>query len=114
MNNFFVSALQIDIRYDIKGSTYNRKSKDDKWDRSIALKDLDLIDNYKQGQKFNISTSESQKYSTIIYRILSQIKRDVHFFSLNNIIDYSLLVGVHHLQKGEYCSELQEGKVRSR
>jgi hypothetical protein len=43
MNNFFSTPFQIDVRYDLKGSTYNRKAKDEKWDRSIALKDLDLI-----------------------------------------------------------------------
>lgn len=61
MNNVFSSPLQIDLRYDLKGSTYGRKTRDDKWDRSIALKDLDLIDDRRDGQRFNLSSSDKTR-----------------------------------------------------
>lgn len=31
-------------------------------------------------------------------RIFNQIKKDVHFFTYNNIIDYSLLIGIHKIK----------------
>ncbi len=35
--------MNIDVRYDLKGSLYSRTSKNDKWNNSIALKDLDFL-----------------------------------------------------------------------
>lgn len=63
MNNFFSSPLQIHIRYDLKGSKYGRQSKNEKWDRSIALKDLDLVEVCKQGPVFALNSSDKQKYN---------------------------------------------------
>ena len=48
MNNVFHTSLKIDLRYDLKGSTYGRKTIKDKGgvmvDRTIALKDCDFLE----------------------------------------------------------------------
>lgn len=47
MANIFTSTIEIDVRYDIKGSHYGRRTKLNKnqiVDKNIALKDQDLIE----------------------------------------------------------------------
>ena len=87
MDNVFCTKQKIDLRYDLKGSTYGRKTITDpskKHDHTIALKDVDFIDNKA---KFRIGESNRKK-------ILEVIRKDCDFFIQNNIIDYSLLVGI--------------------
>lgn len=88
MNNVFHTSLKIDLRYDLKGSTFGRRTLIDKSgkpvDRTIALKDLDFIDSHEQ-----IKVGQQNKE-----RILEIIRLDSQFFRDNNIIDYSLLIGV--------------------
>ena len=47
MNNVFQTTKKIDLRYDLKGSTYGRQTIKDKSgvmvDRTVALKDLDFL-----------------------------------------------------------------------
>ena len=72
-------------------------------DPSIAKKDLNII---KSGDKILLA----KPFSEIIS---SQIQKDCVFFEQNNIIDYSLLIGIHHLnpdhekfdytEKTSYC-----------
>ena len=72
----------------MKGSTYGRRTITDKSgvivDRTIALKDLDFIE--KQDR---IKVGQGNRD-----RILEIIKKDSAFFRDNNIIDYSILIGV--------------------
>ena len=48
MNNIFQTTKKIDVRYDLKGSTYGRRTIKDKSgiiaDRTISLKDNDFTD----------------------------------------------------------------------
>jgi 1-phosphatidylinositol-4-phosphate 5-kinase len=88
MNNLFCTPLKIDYRYDLKGSTQGRTTKFPTGvpkDMTIALKDLDLINEKK---KFTVGRDYKEKLMEII-------KKDAEFFSKCQIIDYSLLVGVH-------------------
>lgn len=93
MNNFFNTNIKIDYKYDLKGSSYNRISRDEKdveyknYDFSIPLKDNDLRD---REEKFILN---KQDYNFLI----SQIIKDIDFLSINNINDYSLLIGVHNI-----------------
>lgn len=88
MNNVFHTSLKIDLRYDLKGSTYGRRTITDKSgvkvDRTIALKDLDFIEKQDRIKVGPINRE----------RILEILKKDSAFFRDNNIIDYSLLIGV--------------------
>ena len=87
MNNVFHTSKEIHKRYDLKGSTQGRETKyaNGIFDPTIALKDNDIID---QEEYFVVNQQLEQK-------LKSQIKSDVQFFRDNNIIDYSLLVGIH-------------------
>ena len=51
MENVFKYPVEINFRYDLKGSTYNRKGKNDEWSKNIALKDQDFIE---EGRKLKI------------------------------------------------------------
>ncbi len=44
MKNLFSLPFELHLRYDIKGSTHGRTSRDKPWDKTIALKDLDLLE----------------------------------------------------------------------
>lgn len=61
-------------------------------DRTVALKDCDFID-----KKDVFKVGENNKK-----RILEIISKDAEFFATNQIIDYSLLVGVNN--KSEHCN----------
>jgi hypothetical protein len=71
--------------YDLKGSTVHRASL--KKGQTIdtfkgTLKDMDL------SRKFRIGSQQTAS-------LLTQLQEDVTFFSRINIMDYSLLVGIH-------------------
>ena len=55
------------------------------FDPTIALKDNDIVDE----QNYFIVNDEMKS------KLHNQIKRDIAFFKENNIIDYSLLIGIH-------------------
>lgn len=59
VNNFFETSLKINERYDIKGSTYNRKSKTHGINVNTAMKDVDLINN--KGRSFDMDKSIKEK-----------------------------------------------------
>lgn len=91
MNNCFNTNVRIDYKYDLKGSSYQRLSRNEKdkdydnYDFSIPLKDNDLRD---RKEKFEINNLE--------FNLLkNQVIADVNFLAENNINDYSLLIGVH-------------------
>ncbi|KAM3271233.1 hypothetical protein ACQJBY_041793 [Aegilops geniculata] len=84
MGNLFCSEHRIHRRYDLKGSSYGRKS--DRFEQetgdATTLKDLDL--------NFAFRMQRS------LYKELhEQLRRDCAFLESEGIMDYSLLVGVH-------------------
>ena len=90
MSNVFNTHKKIDKRYDLKGSTQGRITKVNgdasESDPTIALKDLDFL---RSNEKFKLE-------GTIKKRLLDTIQKDAMFFAKNDIIDYSLLVGIHY------------------
>ena len=78
------------MRFDLKGSTFGRQTIKDKSgmkiDRTVALKDLDFIN---KKEIFKVGHENKQ-------RLMSILRQDAQFFAENNIIDYSLLVGIHN------------------
>lgn len=58
-------------------------------DPTVAKKDLDFIE---KGEKLKFTSSQVPVF-------LDQLRKDAKFFADNNIIDYSLLVGVHNLNQ---------------
>eukprot|EP00124_Ichthyophonus_hoferi_P001917 Ihof_evm2s115 gene=Ihof_evmTU2s115 len=90
MGNLFPAADQMDIRFDLKGSSRGRTSLGvsvtDFTDTSVIYKDLDWLASAHR-------LSLGPKVTPILW---SQVIRDAQFLRDHNIIDYSLLVGIQH------------------
>ncbi|PQQ09408.1 phosphatidylinositol 4-phosphate 5-kinase 7 isoform X2 [Prunus yedoensis var. nudiflora] len=82
MGNMFCTELRIHQRYDLKGSTIGRCTDKDKSDENTTLKDLDL--------KFEFHMDKLLRES-----LFKQISLDCMFLQSQQIIDYSLLLGLH-------------------
>ncbi|KAL3839714.1 hypothetical protein ACJIZ3_024305 [Penstemon smallii] len=83
MGNMFCTELRIHRRFDLKGSSLGRSADKVKIDENTILKDLDL--NYC----FYLEPSWQDS-------LLQQIEIDSKFLESENIMDYSLLLGVHY------------------
>lgn len=82
MGNMFCTELRIHRRYDLKGSTHGRFTEEDKINESTTLKDLDL--------KYEFHMDKLLRES-----LFKQIHLDCEFLESQQIIDYSLLLGLH-------------------
>ncbi|KAK3043028.1 hypothetical protein RJ639_002596 [Escallonia herrerae] len=83
MGNMFCTELRIHRRFDLKGSSLGRSADKVEIDENTTLKDLDL--NYC----FYLEPSWREA-------LLKQIEIDCKFLEAENIMDYSLLLGVHY------------------
>merc|ERR1712039_196492 len=105
MGNMFNTPFEIHRRYDLKGSWVGRVTPGKHLlDPSIALKDVDFTNANE-----NIRVGEDLKE-----KLVKQIESDSGFLRDNNVIDYSLLLGVHDIgaEKGsEDDDEINEDKV---
>ncbi|KAI8881327.1 SAICAR synthase-like protein [Backusella circina FSU 941] len=92
MGNVFPANKDIHETYDLKGSTFGRLTAADEIskNRHAVLKDLNWID------MNNILEFGEAKRTTFI----NQLHRDVQLLMKLNIMDYSLLVGVHDVVRG--------------
>jgi len=93
--NIFESK-HMDEVYDIKGSM--RMKKVDDPDAPLLEGDLK--------RKFRIGRQKKDK-------LMSQLKRDVEFLAENNLMDYSLLIGVYKINK-EFHEHHEEGEAAPR
>ncbi|KAH7518800.1 hypothetical protein FEM48_Zijuj09G0209400 [Ziziphus jujuba var. spinosa] len=82
MGNMFYTELQIHRRYDLKGSSYGRFTDKEKRNQNTTLKDLDL--------KYEFHMDKLLQEA-----LLKQILLDSMFLESQQIIDYSLLLGLH-------------------
>ncbi|KZV30369.1 phosphatidylinositol 4-phosphate 5-kinase 8-like [Dorcoceras hygrometricum] len=80
--NIFCTELRIHRRYDLKGSTHGRFTHKDDIDESTTLKDLDLTYEFYMDRSLRES-------------LVSQLSLDIAFLESLQIIDYSLLLGLH-------------------
>ncbi|GAM90296.1 hypothetical protein ANO11243_083390 [Dothideomycetidae sp. 11243] len=92
MNNLFPPHKDIHRTYDLKGSLVGREYDESKLaDNPMAtLKDLNWM---KRNMHLEFGPVKGDK-------LKSQMERDVHFLERLQIMDYSLLVGVHDLRRG--------------
>ena len=89
MNNLLPTSIRMHEKYDLKGSTYKRKaSKSEKVKTSPTYKDLDFMELHPDGLLL-----ESDTYNALI----KTLQRDCRVLESFQIMDYSLLVGVHNL-----------------
>uniref|UniRef100_A0A3B0MP36 1-phosphatidylinositol-4-phosphate 5-kinase or 1-phosphatidylinositol-5-phosphate 4-kinase, putative n=1 Tax=Theileria annulata TaxID=5874 RepID=A0A3B0MP36_THEAN len=86
MNNVFYSRVSIHRRYDLKGSWVGRRLEPSELkDHTVALKDIEFN---KLGEQIHLG-----QMSESFLRVLSS---DVNFLRDSNILDYSLLLGIHY------------------
>ncbi|GAM23972.1 hypothetical protein SAMD00019534_071470 [Acytostelium subglobosum LB1] len=86
MGNNFPTRKKIHERYDLKGSIVGREaSENEKKSDSVTFKDIDFRNRNK---KICIGPQKSAIF-------LDQIKKDCELLQSLNIMDYSLLIGIH-------------------
>lgn len=92
--NIFWNAPLFSEIYDLKGSTRGRKSTEQEKSRGgdkCVLKDLDFIE---VKRRISLPPPIKEKF-------LAAIKSDSEFLVPSNLIDYSLLVGIHKKEQNE-------------
>ncbi|KIM35671.1 hypothetical protein M413DRAFT_79140 [Hebeloma cylindrosporum] len=92
MNNLFPPHKDVHETYDLKGSTIGREYPEDKAMKNprAVLKDLNWIN---RGNMLELGP-EKQALLT------EQLRRDAEFLKAVYVMDYSLLVGIHNMQRG--------------
>jgi hypothetical protein len=89
MNNVFATSLPILEKYDLKGSTINRSTPQEKRSKNPVLLDVDFLSSKKL-----LKIGKDKKLE-----IMDIIQKDCTFLESVKIMDYSLLVGVHKCGK---------------
>ncbi|KAI7869230.1 hypothetical protein BDF14DRAFT_1951240 [Spinellus fusiger] len=92
MENIFPSNLDVHETFDLKGSMFGRLTSDEEVARNphAVMKDQNWVENQH--------TLKLGPTKRAIF--LEQLERDVTLLKKLNIMDYSLLVGVHDLRRG--------------
>lgn len=92
MNNLFPPHKDIHETYDLKGSTVGRIYPEEKAKKNprAVLKDLNWINRRK-----TLGFGPEKRAS-----LTEQIRRDSELLKKIRVMDYSLLVGIHHMQRG--------------
>ncbi|XP_072531870.1 phosphatidylinositol-4-phosphate 5-kinase, type I, alpha, a isoform X2 [Salminus brasiliensis] len=127
MNNLLPCAVPMHLKYDLKGSTYKRRASPKERTKSLpTYKDLDFIQDLPEGLLL-----ENDHYNALC----KTIQRDCLLLQSFKIMDYSLLVGIHNVdrageeastavpdhkraqgQKALYCTAMEaiQGEVKSK
>ncbi|TKX18964.1 phosphatidylinositol-4-phosphate 5-kinase-like protein 2 [Elsinoe australis] len=92
MNNLFPAHKDIHRTYDLKGSLVGREYDEEKLAENpqATLKDLNWM---KRNMHLEFGPTKGDK-------LKDQMERDVRFLQKLGIMDYSLLVGIHDLNRG--------------
>lgn len=92
MGNVFPPNKDIHETFDLKGSLVGREVSPNelKTKPHSVLKDMNWI---KLNRRLKLGPKKSKQF-------LQQLKSDVEFLSSLNIMDYSLLTGIHYLSRG--------------
>ncbi|KAF8342560.1 uncharacterized protein EI90DRAFT_3029417 [Cantharellus anzutake] len=92
MNNLFPPHRDIHETYDLKGSTVGREYPEEKAlnNSRAVLKDLNWIN---RGRQLELGPEKCAL-------LTEQLRRDSEFLKRLNVMDYSLLVGIHNMQRG--------------
>uniref|UniRef100_A0A674MZQ9 Phosphatidylinositol 5-phosphate 4-kinase type-2 gamma n=1 Tax=Takifugu rubripes TaxID=31033 RepID=A0A674MZQ9_TAKRU len=99
MRNMFSHRLVVHRKYDLKGSLVDREASDKEREKELpTFKDMDFRNNM---QKVYVSEEEKEKF-------MEKLNRDVEFLVKLKIMDYSLLLGIHDIGRGEREEEADE------
>ncbi|KAL9602954.1 MAG: hypothetical protein Q9219_001479 [cf. Caloplaca sp. 3 TL-2023] len=92
MNNLFPPHRDIHQMFDLKGSTIGRDFKEEDLERNprATLKDLNWL---RRNYHFEFGPDKKKVF-------VEQLERDVSLLQSLKIMDYSLLVGIHDLGRG--------------
>ncbi|KIO21250.1 hypothetical protein M407DRAFT_80598 [Tulasnella calospora MUT 4182] len=92
MNNLFPPHRDIHETYDLKGSTVGREYPEERAavNPRAVLKDLNWI---HRGRTLELGPEKRAL-------LTEQIRRDVELLKEINVMDYSLLIGIHNMQRG--------------
>jgi 1-phosphatidylinositol-4-phosphate 5-kinase len=92
MNNLFPAHKDIHESYDLKGSTVGRLYPEERARENprAVLKDLNWID---RGKELELGPEKRAL-------LAEQLRRDTEFLKELHVMDYSLLVGIHNMQRG--------------
>ncbi|XP_030624996.1 phosphatidylinositol 5-phosphate 4-kinase type-2 alpha isoform X3 [Chanos chanos] len=90
--NVFSHRLSVYKKYDLKGSTVAREASDKEKAKELpTYKDNDFIND---GQKIYIDEENKKIF-------LEKLRKDVEFLATLKLMDYSLLVGIHDVERAE-------------
>ncbi|KAF1837979.1 SAICAR synthase-like protein [Decorospora gaudefroyi] len=92
MNNLFPPHRDIHRTFDLKGSTIGRDFKEDNLATNprATLKDLNWL---RRNQHLELGPSKKKQF-------IEQMEKDVKLLQRLHIMDYSMLIGIHDLEKG--------------
>ena len=92
MNNLFPAHKDIHETYDLKGSTVGREYSEEKAavNPRAVLKDLNWIN---RGKTLELGPEKRAL-------LTEQLRRDSELLKELGVMDYSLLVGIHNMQRG--------------
>lgn len=92
MNNLFPPHRDIHQTFDLKGSTIGRDFKEEDLEKNprATLKDLNWL---RRNLHLEFGPEKKQQF-------IEQVEKDVRLLQRLNIMDYSMLVGIHDLRKG--------------
>ncbi|KAJ3193844.1 Phosphatidylinositol-4-phosphate 5-kinase, partial [Entophlyctis luteolus] len=90
MGNVYPANRDIHESYDLKGSLVGRIVREEDVKPTTTFKDLNFL---KRGRKIHLGAAKRGLF-------LEQLNNDVAFLQRMNIMDYSILIGIHHLSKG--------------
>ena len=92
MNNLFPPHRDIHQTFDLKGSTVGRDYKEEDLEKNprATLKDLNWL---RRKRHLELGMQKKKLF-------MEQLQRDVKLMQKLKIMDYSLLIGVHDLKKG--------------
>ncbi|KAK6865357.1 Phosphatidylinositol-4-phosphate 5-Kinase [Apiospora arundinis] len=92
MNNLFPPHRDIHQTFDLKGSTVGRDYKEEDLEKNprATLKDLNWL---RRKRHLELGLAKKRLF-------MEQLERDVRLMQKLKIMDYSLLIGVHDLKKG--------------
>ncbi|KAK5661779.1 hypothetical protein OQA88_9880 [Cercophora sp. LCS_1] len=92
MNNLFPPHRDIHQTFDLKGSTIGRDYREENLEKNprATLKDLNWM---RRKRHLELGLQKKQLF-------LTQLHKDVKLLQKLHIMDYSLLIGIHDLQRG--------------
>lgn len=92
MNNLFPPHRDIHETFDLKGSTIGREYKEEDLEKNprATLKDINWL---KRNRHLQLGPTKKRMF-------IEQMERDVKLLQKLKIMDYSLLIGIHDLRRG--------------